>query len=446
MRRVRVEGIATLRAREVAGNSAATPETIRVGTYAVVHIVAGETMKDLVIPQVVEHMVQQAETDGPNRPARVVIIFLEPARVAARRALRERVREIQRLAPSVRVMLVPYISRLGIRANASIIGHLLRRVVGNGRVVFHCRGESAVMWAIEWAQWFTIGGIVADIRGAWPEEALLDQGFASLEDADEEGRRDFNARIAKVASAMMHSKEVLTVSPGMMEWIVSLGVSPDRVHYVPCCVREVTYKEDARHAARTRLGLEGKRVFAYLGTITAYQNVAEGALRFLASAYESDKRTHVLLLTNDPRKMSDLLKASGIPEENSTVLRVAQRDVATYLVAADAGILLREPNLVSRRSRPVKLGEYLASGLPVVVSRGLGRVDELIASADAGVVVDIFGRDDAWVANEAARVHAALSEKGQRMRQRALRLCEEEFLWSRYVDRVRWAYCRAIEA
>jgi glycosyltransferase involved in cell wall biosynthesis len=273
---------------------------------------------------------------------------------------------------------------------------------------------------------------------------LLNRGFASLEDADEDATRDFAVHVQTVRKAIMHAKVVLTVSPGMMEWLEGLGVRSECLCYVPCCVPAVAYDALARQTARSRLGIENKRVFAYVGTITPYQNVADGALRFVASARNADERTHFLALTSDPQGMRELLRASNIPDESATVLRVSQPDVADCLVAADAGLLLRQPNLVNRRSRPVKLAEYLASGLPVIVSRGLAQLDTLVENAGAGIAVDMFERDDEWVAAEAARVHSALDKHGEHMRDCALRLCAAEFLWSCYIDQVRSAYKRAL--
>ena len=97
-------------------------------------------------------------------------------------------------------------------------------------------------------------------------------------------------------------------------------------------------------------------------------------------------------------------------------------------------------------SQPTKLGEYLAAGVPVVVGRATGAVGEIITGADAGVIVDVFGRDDKSIAEEARRVAELIARDGVRMRDNALRLCDEHFTWVRYVDRVRTAYRMSLGA
>ena len=37
---------------------------------------------------------------------------------------------------------------------------------------------------------------------------------------------------------------------------------------------------------------------------------------------------------------------------------------------------------------PTKIGEFLACGRPVVVNKGLGDMDEMLAEFDAGVIID----------------------------------------------------------
>ena len=51
---------------------------------------------------------------------------------------------------------------------------------------------------------------------------------------------------------------------------------------------------------------------------------------------------------------------------------------------------------------PVKLGEYLSSGLPVIVSRIAGWVDDIIDGAGAGIAVRWFGASEQERASAAA--------------------------------------------
>ena len=56
------------------------------------------------------------------------------------------------------------------------------------------------------------------------------------------------------------------------------------------------------------------------------------------------------------------------------------------MAAADAAVILRAPDLVNRVSCPVKVGEYLAAGLPLVISPGIGDLSDLVDHHGLGVV------------------------------------------------------------
>jgi len=231
----------------------------------------------------------------------------------------------------------------------------------------------------------------------------------------------------------------------MQRWLVDAGAQAERVRRVPCCVTRVAYSADARARVRRELGVEHKLVLAYVGTITRYQHVEDGLLPFFAAAFASTADVHLLALTSDEVRMAALLSALPVPRSSWTVRRVPQSRVPEYLCAADAGVLLREATRMNRVSMPVKFGEYLSCGVPVIASRVGGWIDELVDGSGAGLVIDWFGADERRRTLEAERVCGSLRKDGERMRRAALALCERDFLWSRYVDDVRAAYTESLE-
>jgi len=52
-------------------------------------------------------------------------------------------------------------------------------------------------------------------------------------------------------------------------------------------------------------------------------------------------------------------------------------------------MLLREKNLVNRVASPIKFGEYLCCGLPLIISRGIGDTEEIIEKFGIGRLLDL---------------------------------------------------------
>jgi glycosyltransferase involved in cell wall biosynthesis len=415
---------------------------MQTASYSVVHLVVGETLSSVIGPQVVDHMAVQASSPGANKPRRTAVVLIDAARRVMSRAFRDRVKELAARSPDVTVVLLPYVGRLSVRQNARILVRRIRRIVGDGRVVFHCRGEAAVNWARAFAPSFGSAGVIADIRGAWPEERLFERGADSPESADAAVREEYTQTLAAFRESMSPVREFITVSRPMISWIREVGVA-GRVTYVPCCVPEISYDADVRAQTRQRLGLVNRLVFIYSGTITGYQHLEDGALRFFSEVYAQAPDAFLIVATRQPREAERLIAAVGLPAESASVMDLPQREVARLLPAADAGLLLRAPGRLNRLSQPTKLGEYLAAGVPVVVSRGTGCVDVVIDQNRAGCVIQWFGRTAPEQREEAALVIDELRRRGDAMRQSAVDLCRREFLWRSYVDQVREAYVRA---
>ena len=64
------------------------------------------------------------------------------------------------------------------------------------------------------------------------------------------------------------------------------------------------------------------------------------------------------------------MKKYQIDPKDYAVRKVAPADVSSYLSAADAGIAFYRPGISRLGTSPVKVSEYLACGLPVVIERG----------------------------------------------------------------------------
>jgi glycosyltransferase involved in cell wall biosynthesis len=186
---------------------------------------------------------------------------------------------------------------------------------------------------------------------------------------------------------------------------------------------------------------------AYLGGVAPYQHLDDGLMPFARLALAADERVHLLCITNDPARMQAVLEKGGLtPGTRVTIMRVAQPDVASVLAAADAGFLLREATRVNRVAMPVKVGEYLASGVPLILSRTSGELDDLVREYDAGVVVSWFDLGEAARMQEVRRVLSTLRERPDALRAGALALCEARFLWATHVPSMRRAYVDAVRS
>jgi glycosyltransferase involved in cell wall biosynthesis len=112
---------------------------------------------------------------------------------------------------------------------------------------------------------------------------------------------------------------------------------------------------------------------------------------FFAELARMRPNSHFLWLTGGPRSLiENLMSERGLNADQFTVCAARPLDVPMYLSAADVGIAFYKPALSRLATSPVKLAEYLACGLPVVINAGVGDSDTLISTERVGAVVRRF--------------------------------------------------------
>ncbi|MBI4539292.1 MAG: glycosyltransferase family 4 protein [Gemmatimonadetes bacterium] len=171
-----------------------------------------------------------------------------------------------------------------------------------------------------------------------------------------------------------------------------------------------------------RTGLSGRFVLAYSGSVGTWYLLGD-MLRFFAALRRLRADARLLILTRGSEAMVRGAAAEqGLPDEAVVIRAVDAADVPRWLALADAGIVFVKALPSKAASSPIKLSEFLASGLPVVLNAGVADTGELVGRVGAGIVLN--GLDEASLAEGAARLLAADHEA---MRRAARRLAEQEF-------------------
>jgi len=103
------------------------------------------------------------------------------------------------------------------------------------------------------------------------------------------------------------------------------------------------------------------------------------------------RNAHFLWLTQAGReRITTLMRARAISEDDYTILAAAPSEVPSYLSAADAGLAFIKPCFSKRASSPTKYAEYLGCGLPLIINKGVGDSDDLVLRESAGALISEF--------------------------------------------------------
>ena len=92
--------------------------------------------------------------------------------------------------------------------------------------------------------------------------------------------------------------------------------------------------------------------------------------------------------TSNQELIHKALLEEGIDSSKYFIQRLKSDEVAEKLRENDIGILVREKSIVNEVSFPVKLGEYLAAGLPVVINSALVGAGEFVQQHGVGITLN----------------------------------------------------------
>lgn len=94
-----------------------------------------------------------------------------------------------------------------------------------------------------------------------------------------------------------------------------------------------------------------------------------------------------ILTGSNHDQVIDAAETAGLPASCLSVSKVAPKCIPLELARADVGLCFVKPTAAKVASCPTKLGEYLACGLPVIATDGVGDVTDILQSNRVGVVV-----------------------------------------------------------
>ena len=145
---------------------------------------------------------------------------------------------------------------------------------------------------------------------------------------------------------------------------------------------------DARQAAQKRkeLGLEDRFVWVYSGTDKYYQMVP-GMVRFFADFLKLCPDAWFMInLPKPSEKFREELEKSQIPPSAWGMFHLNQESLNQYQMVADMAFLIREDLPLNHQAFPTKFSEYLASGVPVLITEHVHSLVSLVEEFKVGEI------------------------------------------------------------
>lgn len=248
---------------------------------------------------------------------------------------------------------------------------------------------------------------IFDMRGFWVDERVSAGIWGARSLAARLARR-VERRLLADASAIVQ----LTEAGAAAVPDLAPGVDHVPVTVVPTCVDLERFSPVADGAAtRARVGLPDGPVMIYSGSLSTWY-LPDLTLR-VGEAFRLRTGGSFVVLTHEVEFVEQRARALG----TTPIVRAVPPDgVPNWLAAADVGVCFVRPDPAKRASAPTKVAEYLASGLAVVGTSGVGDLDAHFADSEVAWTVP----PDVDPESVVDRVIAALEDPERARRARAL--------------------------
>jgi glycosyltransferase involved in cell wall biosynthesis len=195
---------------------------------------------------------------------------------------------------------------------------------------------------------------------------------------------------------LKNASSVLCVSQVLAEYVKKTTKCKTPCFIIPSCLDRMLEKElEMPELQDSRESPPADQVtLAYAGTITGWNRV-DTMIVFFERLRRLIPNVKFLCITTHVEEAEKCFKSLHVTSSGYTILRVPHEDIISTLRKADVGLLLREKSMVNQVASPVKAAEYMAAGLAVITTEGVGDLSDLVREKQLGLVLDSLD-PEAW--------------------------------------------------
>jgi glycosyltransferase involved in cell wall biosynthesis len=232
--------------------------------------------------------------------------------------------------------------------------------------------------------------LVFDMQGFWPEErvelgilrprSLLYRAVKRAEGLLLERSDEVIVR-TESAKALLREHEA-------QERLRSRRVLEKRISVVPCCADTEAFRpRPPDRELAERYGLAASLVIGNVGSANRRYLLPE-MFRFVfhLKTHRPEVR-FVHLARRGSREVLLAARGAGLRDEDVLLVTPDPTEIARWLSLFRLGVFFLRPSYAAKASSSSRLGQFLASGVPVVANTGVGDLDRILAPSRCGLLL-----------------------------------------------------------
>lgn len=193
---------------------------------------------------------------------------------------------------------------------------------------------------------------------------------------------------------------VIVISQALKDYFVEKGIAEKRISIVNMIVDSGRFKDIKKQPS--------EKYIAYCGTVSLYKDGVDQLLKAFAifSRLYPEYKLYVIgniPSSTDEKELKTLVIELGIESKVVFTGMISFLGMPQILKNAEILALARPNNIQAKYGFPTKLGEYLLTGNPVVVTR-VGDIPQFLIDKESALLVEadkpaLFAEQMSWVVN-----------------------------------------------
>lgn len=261
--------------------------------------------------------------------------------------------------------------------------------------IVHCRSYIAAMVGLKMKNEYGTQ-FIFDMRGFWADERvdgkiwnLKNPLFNMVYKFFKKKEIAFLENADTVISLTHNAKDKI------LEW-KNIQNQPLQIDVIPCCVdierfnaKEI--KEFDKTNLKKKLGIsEENFVLTYLGSLGTWYMLDEMLDFFKVLLKTKPEAIFMFVTAEEPSNILKKAVEREIAKEKIIIQKADYTEVPKYLALSDFSLFFILPVFSKSASSPIKQGEIMSMGIPIVCNSGVGDTDFVINNYECGILVADF--------------------------------------------------------
>lgn len=248
----------------------------------------------------------------------------------------------------------------------------------------HCRSYISALIGLKMQKKYGTK-FIFDMRGFWADERvdghiwdLNKRHYRLVYNYFKKKEKQFCENADAIVSLTHIGKKIM-----QEDWKVTKPI-----YVIPCAVDTDLFKPIIGNSKFTIQN--SQLVLGYLGSIGTWYMLDEMLDFFKVLLKKYPKAKFKFISKENPATILNKAIARDINIEHFEIAPAIRENVPSELSKIDIGIFFIRPTFSKQSSSPVKQGEFMSMGIPVITNTGVGDTDEIIEKYKSGILVSEF--------------------------------------------------------